>query len=66
MIRPKIQKLAEGRRTRETSHDLIQKSYLTSSWLNIEVARPASRVAKIGSSGFPGSGQYFRGRKLIQ
>jgi hypothetical protein len=41
---------------REGSHDLVQKSPSTFSWLNIEVARPASRVTKIGPFDFPRSG----------
>jgi hypothetical protein len=66
MIRPKIPKMADGRRTIEASHDLVQKSPSTSSWLNIEVARPVSRIVKAGPSGFPGLGEYFCDRKLIQ
>jgi hypothetical protein len=65
IIMPKIQKLVDGRRTRETSHDLIQKSPSTSSWLNTEMARPTSGVTKTGPTGFPGLGQYFYGTKLI-
>jgi hypothetical protein len=66
MIRPKIPKMADGRRTIEASHDLVQKSPSTSSWLNIEVARPVSRIMKVGPSGFPRLGEYFCDRKLIQ
>jgi hypothetical protein len=58
--------LVDGRRTREVSHDLIQKTPLTFSWLNIETARLASEVTKIRPSCFPGSGQYFYGKKLVQ
>jgi hypothetical protein len=66
MIRPTIQKLVDGRRMREASHNFIQKSPLTSSWLNTEMARPASRVVKTRPSGFPGSGQYFYGREFVR
>jgi hypothetical protein len=45
----------------------------TSSWLNTEMARPASGVVKIGPSvsqtrpsSFLGLGQYFYSRKLVQ
>jgi hypothetical protein len=51
---------------REASYDLIQKSPSTSSWINTEMARSASGVVKIGPSGFPESGHYFCGRKLVQ
>jgi hypothetical protein len=66
MIRPKNKKIGRRKRTREASHDLIQNSPSTSSWLNTLLARPGSRVTKTGPSNFPGSGQYFCGRKLIQ
>jgi hypothetical protein len=51
MIRPKNPKMANGRRSREESHDLVQKSPSTSSWLNTEMARPVLGVAKTGPSG---------------
>jgi hypothetical protein len=51
---------------REANHDLIQKSPLTSSWLNTEMARPASGIMKTGPFGFPGSGQYLYDSKLIR
>jgi hypothetical protein len=51
---------------REASHDLIQNSPSTSSWLNTDMVRSASGVIKIGPSGFPESGQYFYSRKLVQ
>jgi hypothetical protein len=66
MIKPKIQKLADGRRMREASHDLVQKPHSTSSWLNTDMARPASGVIKTEPSGFPVSGQYFYDRKIVQ
>jgi hypothetical protein len=58
--------LDDGRRTREASHDLVQNSPSTSSWLNIEMARLASGVAKTGVSSFAGSGQYFYDNKLVR
>jgi hypothetical protein len=51
---------------REASHNLIQKSHSTSLWLNTEMERLTSGVTKIRPSGFPGSCQYFYGRKPIQ
>jgi hypothetical protein len=66
MIRPKNKKMVDGRRTREASHDLIQKPPSTASWLNTEMARLALGVTKTRPFGFPRSGQYFCDRKLIQ
>jgi hypothetical protein len=51
---------------REASHDLIQKLPSTSSWLNTKIARLTSGVAKTGPSGFPESGKYFYGSKLVR
>jgi hypothetical protein len=38
---------------RKASHDLVQKSHSIFSWLNTEMARPASGIAKTGSTSFP-------------
>jgi hypothetical protein len=51
---------------REANHDLVQNPPSISSWLNTEMARPTSGAVKTGPSDFPGSGQYFYCRKLIQ
>jgi hypothetical protein len=66
MIRPKIMKLVDERRMREASCGIFRKPPSTSSWLSTEMTEPASGVAKTGPFGFPGSGQYFCSRKLIQ
>jgi hypothetical protein len=48
--------LADGRRTREASHDLIQRPPSISSWPGTKKAGPASEGVKTKQSNFPESG----------
>jgi hypothetical protein len=53
MISQKVRRIANGRRMREASHSNAQRPPLTSSWLGIRKAGPASGGIKTGPSRIP-------------
>jgi hypothetical protein len=66
MIRPKNPEIGWSKKNERSKQQSHPKATFDISWLNIEMAALASGVMKTGPSDFPGSGQYFYGRKLIQ
>jgi hypothetical protein len=66
MIRLKNSEIGQWKKNERSKSRSHPKVTFNIPWLNTEMARPASGVAKTVPSGFPVSGKYFCARKLVQ